>query len=153
MKGAPGSFVLLLLFGLAAGFGGGLAWRGQEVANIESLVRVKEAEREFSERQLTEIKTKLSENPSSVDIIGGKTAKPDPRVDQLKSVFTDSGWSVGTKSIAPPNPAQNLTLRTPDDKAAHTLEKALNEAGVHYDTVKPNDASGVQEFQLKPSTF
>lgn len=153
MKGAPGSFVLLLVFGLLAGFAAGMAWRGQEVANAESLVKVKEAQRELSEQQLTDIKTRLSANPSSVDIIGGTPDKPDPRVDQFKSIFQDSGWSVDTKSITAPNSTKSITLRTPDDKAAHTLEKALNDAGVHYDTVKPNDASGAQDFQLKPSTF
>lgn len=153
MKGALGSFILLLIFGLAAGFAGGLAWRGQEVANIESLIKVKEAQRELSEQQLADFKTRLSANPSSVDIIGGTPDKPDPRVDQFKNIFQDSGWSVDTKSITTPNPPQSLTLRTQDDKAAHTLEKALNDAGVTYDSVKPNDTSGIRDFQLKPSTF
>lgn len=66
MRGAPGSFIILLLLGLSLGFAGGMAWRGQEVANAGSLVRVKDEERQFSERQLSDIKSslKINEDPS-----------------------------------------------------------------------------------------
>jgi hypothetical protein len=143
MKGAPFSFVVLLLLGLSVGFYAGMQWRAQEVANAESLVRVKEAERQFSEQQLSNI------SPSTVDIGGGRPDKPDPRVDQLKTAFKESGWNVATGGKSTTD-AVNLVLRTQDMKASTTIENALKDAGVTYQMAKPSTAGGT-DFLLGPA--
>lgn len=148
LKRAPGAFLILLAGGLAVGFAGGMVWRGQEVAVLENLMRLKDEERQFSERQLSDIKSGLKVNPSSVDIIGGKRPD-DPRVDQLKNVFKDSGWSVGVGQPSP-DVTTSLVLRTADPKAASTIEKTLKDAGVGYQMATPSGKTGT-DFLLSNS--
>jgi hypothetical protein len=145
MKGAPISFVALLLLGLSGGFAVGMAWRGQEVANAESLARVRDAQREFSEQQLIEIKERLKSSPSSVDILDGKPGSTDQRVDQLKRAFSTSGWEVNTGPLS--GVAHSITLRAKDDNSATTIENALKGAGVGFETV-PSTATGTTDFVL-----
>ncbi|GLQ81449.1 hypothetical protein GCM10007881_49700 [Mesorhizobium huakuii] len=145
---APFTFLTVLIGGLVLGFAGGMAWRAQEVANAESLGRVKDEERQYSERQLSDIKTNLKINPATVDIGGGHTDKPDPRVEQLKDAFKDSGWDVG--AMKSQFATSDLVLSAPDPKAANTIEKALKDAGVTYQTAKPSTTGGT-DFFLGPA--
>ncbi|MER9968127.1 hypothetical protein [Mesorhizobium sp. M0060] len=161
LKGAPLAFFILLAIGLSGGFKVGLMWRDQEVADGKALVllkdgqidgyqkalsdRLEKVEKQLSENQLSLIRSKIQADPSSVDIIGGHPDKPDPRVDQLKGAFKDSGWNVGASQMQ--TSTSDLVLRAQDPRAATTIENALKDAGIVYEAVKPL-TNGSTDFLL-----
>ncbi len=136
-------------------------WRGQEVANAESLVKLKtgeleefkklekrigDVERKLTEQQLSAIRTGLEKRPSAVDIytpigngLGAEYSK------QLLDVFRDSGWKVETKKQPDAYRDGGLHLTVPDSQAASSVSEALKDAGVSYKSM-----SGT-EFLIGPT--
>lgn len=141
------SFVVVLVLSLGFGFTSGLMWRGQEVANAESKASAMEAELHYSDRQLQDIKERLKESPpSSVDIIGGQKGPNAPKAEQLRDIFSDSGWHVETGSST--EDLHKLTLRTKDEKSAATVENALKNAGVDFKAVQAPSGTNAMDFVL-----
>lgn len=164
MKGAPISFAILLLLGLGAGFWGGMAFRAQQVANAESLVRLKDGEldnyqkiinerlerveKQLSAQQLSSIESTLKAVPvSSVALSAGQDHEDASNLArQLQSAFTKSGWKV---TDAPAAEFKGVSLKVDDYGSTAAIAKALEDAGVAFAVstdIKDNGAIGATEF-------
>lgn len=164
LKSAPIASVLLVVVGLFGGYMFKSALTSEHIATLDTIIREKDGkidglektisnrldkvERALSEQQLSSIQANIKSAPASVDIGSAHPDKPDPRIDQLKSVFKDSGWDVG--AMKSQFATSDLVLSAPDPKAADTIEKALKDAGVTYQTAKPSTAGGT-DFLLGPA--
>ena len=160
LKGAPISFAGLLIVGLCSGFAFGMMWRGQEVANYESVVKLKDGqldeyqkatnarldrvEKILSAKQLSSLEQSLKSSPSNV-IISSDPNTSKVYAKQLEDVFTKSGWEVDTKG--PKYSPDTFTLETKDALSSDVVKKALNAGDVPF-VSKKNDAKGTTEFQL-----
>ena len=162
---APIAFVILLAASLSLGFAGGLMWRGQEVANAESLVRLKDGELEelkkfekrigaieekLSMQQINTIESILKGSPSSIEILKDPKASA-PFSNQWTDVFEKSGWSVDVSPIVQDTKAE-LILRSKDIKSSTTIEKALVDAGLKFEVVGVANGGGdnTTDFWLSP---
>jgi hypothetical protein len=119
IKKAPLAFVSLLVLGLAGGGIGGLAWRGQELANANTLAdsykadvtrlqaevdrykelrqRMQAIDDSFTERQVEDLEGQLGiVPPGEVEIVAPK--EESAAWDQIYSAFKNSGWKVSTTS-------------------------------------------------------
>lgn len=162
LKTAPISFVSLLVLGLAGGFAVGMAFRSQELANVESLMRLKDGEldsyrksiderlnrveKQLSEKQVSDITSALKGvDQGKVDFHTGKLPEgySPETVEQLKDIFKKSGWTVETE------PSQNgFAIQTSDPASTEAVSKAFGKAGIEYETM--GGGVGSTKFQLKP---
>ncbi|TIP09100.1 hypothetical protein [Mesorhizobium sp.] len=165
LKGAPLVFFILLALGLGGGFTAGMGWRGQELADAEALIRLKDGqidgyqktlsdrldkvEKQLSAQQLSSIRETLTERPSTVDILDGSSGgRIAPLASQLKSVFSESGWHVQTGETE-----SGVVIIAPDAKDAATIKKALEDAGIKYGPVKGggwNGEASSEAIRLEP---
>lgn len=162
LKTAPGTFIVLIILGLAGGFTGGLGWRGQELANVESLMRLKEGEidsyrksindrldkveKSLSDQQLSYFQDTLRTAPSTVEItIGGKAYEPFAK--QVLSAFEAGGWKVQSTINADTQEGINITASGLLD--AGLITKALTSADVDFQSVQLTKST---EFFLWPPT-
>jgi hypothetical protein len=164
LKGAPIASVLLVVIGLFGGYMFESKLTSEHIATLDTMIRERDGkidglektissrldkvEKALSDQQISSIKANIKTAPASVDIGGGHPDKQDPRVDQLKNVFRDSGWSVGTAQSQ--SATTDLLLRAPDLKTSTTIENALKDAGVTYQTAKPPTTGGT-DFLLGPA--
>ncbi|MER9257763.1 hypothetical protein [Mesorhizobium sp. M0619] len=165
LKGAPFSVCLLVAAGLWGGYQFASVLTAERIATLETMVherdgeiegyqktlsdRLDKVEKALSDQQLSSIKSSLKDGHGSVDILDSNPDKPDPRADQLKTAFRDSGWDVMmvAKNVTD---AADLVLRTTDPKAATSVEKALRDAGVTYQMATPPGNTGT-DFLLRNS--
>ena len=159
LKGAPFSFGGLVVVALSAGFAFGMMWRGQEVANYESLIKMRDGqiddyqksinsrldkvEKTLSEKQLSTLETWLKTAPSKATIFA------DPNTNsifakQFSDTLMKSGWTVDPKSDGFKD---YLKIETQDIKSADVVLKALTEAGVSFKSTGI-DAKGTTAFKL-----
>lgn len=160
LRGAPISFGLLLLLGIGGGFAGGLIFMQQQVANLESLIRLKDGElgglQELNDRvksieaklsvqQLSSLKSYLGGAPSSVRISTSKSG--NTVADQLETTFKDSGWTVNLDRSLKDD--KGFVIQPNDPKSSKSISRALDGAGVSYKTInKGNDAA--PDFAIAP---
>ena len=160
LKKAPLSFVILLFIGLSSGFAFGLFWRGQEVSNYESALKMKDSqideykksindrlekvEKTLTANQLSSLELSLKAAPSKV-IISADSVSSKGYAKQIKDVFTKSGWEVDTKSA--PVSLDTFMLETKGSVNASAVSRALSTADVPFKS-KMNEAKGTIEFQL-----
>jgi hypothetical protein len=160
LKQAPLSFFLLAALSIVAGFGLGMFVRGQELANMESLLklkdgeldelksieeRLKNVETKLSAQQLSSIRQSLQKSPSAVSIVTGPKSA-NPYFNQIQEVFKGSGWTV--KAAHSSDISGSLVLQAPDEESSAAIEKALTNAGVNYQTVPAKGKPGATEFYL-----
>ncbi|GAA4121569.1 hypothetical protein ACFFTN_21060 [Aminobacter aganoensis] len=152
VRGAP---VAVLIF-IVTGFGLGLLFMRQEVANAQSEVRLKDTEigqlkgerddyrkqveerfqkieQQLSSAQQSKLMDLLKSSPSNVEIFSDPTV---PLSGQITDVFTKSGWQVNTTETA----KDSVVLRAIDPKSQAAIGTALRDAGVKFDLSAP--ASG-----------
>lgn len=104
MKAAPAAFVTLLVLGLAGGFGVGLGWRGQEVANAQSAEHSAEMERDrykdaANGADPAELQKAIDDLKGQVAALEQKVLDPD-QTARLQKILSTSSGSVGI-SYAP----------------------------------------------------
>ncbi|WP_224702001.1 hypothetical protein [Devosia aquimaris] len=167
LKGAPLAFFVLLFLGLALGGAGGHAWRGQEVANLESLMRLKDGELttltkqmeerlkkvedRLSEQQVTTLESSLREIPSKIEIVKSRVGGLEPVIaGQLETVFSDSGWKVltDTTPTEPANWTSAVLLGIPESPDGAALKAAFDAANIPYD-VRVLPSSETAQIWLK----
>lgn len=165
IKGAPVAFLGLLIAGISGGFAGGMIFRAQEVANAESLVRLKDGqldeyrkqieerlqnvEQQLTDQQISKIKAAIESAPSKVEILTGDKVGWSGEVSgQLKNAFQLSGWNVLPSTVLN-GEADTVVLRAPDARTSTIINEALAGAGVRYDTVLPPQQKGAVDFILK----
>lgn len=157
LKGAPFAAGLLII----VGFSGGMFWRGQEIANLEGLVRLKDGElddyrkrinerldnveKQLSSRQVSGLSEALKSVPSSSIEISSRPN--DPVAKQLVRTFEERGWTV---SPLPSADRPGVLLRA-GGKDAKAIDGALNDAGVNFTTSGKNAGSPV-EFSILPNS-
>ncbi len=166
LKQAPLVFAILLIGGLIAGFAGGLLFRGQELANAESLVKLKDGEidnyqktinerlerveKQLSAQQLSSIESTLKGAPtSSVALSAGQGHEDTANLaKQLQSAFTKSGWQV--TAAHPEGEFKGVSLKVDDRESTMAIAKALQDAGVSFDTSTDvdNGKIGATEFLI-----
>ena len=160
LKAAPVAFLGFLIAGLVLGYLGGSTLRSQEVANLESLIRLKDGEldeyRKKIEQRLDNVEKQLSaqqisaleealkqaKQPSRIELKGGEQGKIE---NQLKDTFEKSGWFV--QPLPSDEPDGPGTIRTEDKGAAKSTDKALKDAGVNY-TVSTPPGTSATDFML-----
>ena len=154
----PGLFILVLVVGI----GGGLAWKQQEIANHESLMRVKEAEiAQLKERllslpaepsapatrqetdQLTpdeidRVRGLLSGKPSYVEIMSNPGSMWSA---QISSVFSESGWKVEQSPSVLAADAPTVYLTWSDDADTGTIKAAFDAVGLKYELSKGGNSN------------
>ncbi len=147
---APRSFAGLTILAVGLGFGGGLMWRGQEVSNYETLIKIKDGqidayqktinerldkvEKTLSDQQLSSLQNSLRLSPSEVAIIKGKgEGEVSPYATQLEKAFSNSGWIV--EKFAAIDESGGVILRAKDLLSADTIKQALETANVKYHSV------------------
>ena len=172
LRSAPLAFLGLLILGLGGGFTGGMMWRGQEVANAESLLRLRDGEldtyrksiekrlgdveKQLTLQQISAIQDALTNFPSTVDFLS-VNKKFAPLATQLKTVFTESGWTVANEPETAPDDrlSNGVVIRASDNQAAETIGKALEGAGVTYQSTPGSSGgsalTGGVEFTVGPS--
>lgn len=151
---------MLFVVVFAVGALSGLAWRGQEVANLsgriegykEDLERAKNApsatvaeesnqppQPDFTPDEIERLKELLSKSPAYIEIFEGDIASPWS--ETIRQTFEASGWKVGTftpgsvfASAEPP-----VMLRWIDPAATPTITAAFDAAGIPYDLTKSED--------------
>ncbi|MFP9137909.1 hypothetical protein ACLI1C_12090 [Devosia sp. XGJD_8] len=152
LKGAPLAFLVLLFLGLALGGAGGHAWRGQEVANLESLMRLKDGElttltKQMEERlkkvedtlsaqQVTTLESSLREIPSQIEIMKSFVEGGEPVIaGQLEAAFSDSGWKVFTDTtpVEPEDWNSAVLLAVPENPDGAALRAAFDAADIPYE--------------------
>lgn len=159
LKGAPLSFGAILVGGLLLGFAAGQYLMKQEVANAESLVKLKDGqideyqksinarldkvEKTLSDKQLSILETWLKPSPSIATIYTAPNTA-NPYAKQFTDTLTKSGWSVDPKGV---ENKDSLKIETQDLKSADVFVKALTEAGVSFKSTGSN-AKGMTVFQL-----
>ena len=171
VSAAPWSFGGVLIGGLIVGFSVGMVFRAQEVANAESLVRLRDAEislkdtelsgfrksvedrlknveQKLSAQQISFIETALKTKPSTVSIYAGGKASED-YVKQVKDVFTNSGWTVQAELSH--DTQRNLTVKTANGESAGIVTKALEGAEIKYESIELGGANGETIFYLGSS--
>ena len=160
LKKAPWSFVILLALGLGGGFAFGLFWRGQEVANYDTLIKLKDGqiddykksindrldkvEKTLSANQLSSLELWLKTSPSKV-VISSDPKTSLPYKEQILTAFKNSGWEVDPKTTL--SDMEIFTLQTSDPSSASAVSKALSAAGVPFKSIA-NPPKGTIEFQL-----
>lgn len=165
-KSAKIAFAGLLILGICSGAIGGVAWRGQEVATLEALIRLKDGELTsltaqindrlkkvedtLSSQQVTTLQSKLKVNAASVEILNWSDM-PSPKItDQLQTIFSTSGWQVSSnvQASAPSDWDKAVLLALPKTPEAVQLRAAFDAAGISYD-VKTLPGSGAPQVWLK----
>lgn len=159
LKGAPIAFVALLAAGVIGGFGGGCLFMSQQLANMQSLVDLKDGqidayrksiedrldkvEKTLSAQQLSSLEAMLKAEPSLVYLGGNPTASP--YATQLVDKFKDAGWVVQPSEAAT---EKGIILRAPDAKSSTTIQDAFSKAGVPFEAVDSFAPMGAKEFYL-----
>jgi hypothetical protein len=150
---APVAFIGLAVLSAVGGYAVGFGMRGQEVANLESLIRLKDGElsglsKQLEERikkvedtlsaqQVSALESSLSTNPSKVEFRTWiDSAASEPQIaGQLESIFKDSGWQVvpGSQTTEPTDWANMVLLAAPDDANGAAIKAAFEAADLPYD--------------------
>lgn len=168
VRGAPWSVAALVGASLFGGFTVGQGQMKQQLANAESLVKLKDGqideyqkatnarldkvEKILSARQLSSLELGLKAAPSKV-IISADPSISKIYTKQFEDVFKNSGWQVDTKSIysslgdKSDYSPDTFTLETKDAIGATIVSKALSEAGVKF-TKMTSEIQGAMKFQL-----
>lgn len=150
LSAAPISFVVLVLLGGVAGFGGGVLFKDQQVAAMEALMRLKDGEldayrkgieerlgaveKQLSSAQIETMTEQLRQNPAQV--MFWNTIANDGKLGQdIEGVFTKGGWDVSPYLFAkaPPQSSKPFFLSIPDDKSGQSLKAAFDASGLSYD--------------------
>lgn len=151
-KKAPLAFSVLLIFGLLAGGACGIAWRGQEVATLEALMRLKDGEltaltKQMEERlkkvedtlsaqQVTTLESNLREIPSQIEIMKSFVEGGEPVIaGQLEAAFSESGWKVFTDTtpVGPEDWNSAVLLAVPENPDGAALRAAFDAADIPYE--------------------
>ena len=149
---APVAFIGLAALAAVGGYAVGHGMRGQEVANLESLVRLKDGELSalskalderlkkvedtLSAQQVSALESALSANPAKVEFLNWINGASEPLMaGQLESVFKDSGWQVvpGNQTTEPADWANMVLLAAPDDANGAAIKAAFEAADLPYD--------------------
>ena len=160
MKGAPFSFGAILVSGLLLGFAAGQYLMRQEVANAESLVKLKDGqideyqktinerldkvEKTLSAQQLSTLETWLKASPSMVSLSTDPKGT-DPFTMQLVDTFKKSGWDVMPR---PYDKLGYLFIEPKDATGVAVVLKALMEAKVPFESTDKG-VKGLTVFKLK----
>lgn len=163
------TIVLVLLAGFVGGFTVGMILRAEQVANVESRIKLRDEEIEGLRKSIdarlqagpkvdaqippdkvTSIEGILRATPSTVNIITGRNSSPINAMysAQISDVFKSSGWDVNSfKTEGAPN---SLILRTTNQRDASAITEALKAAGLKYEAVGWGniEGSGAADFYI-----
>lgn len=164
LKRAPLAALVLLAVGVSAGALGGLAWRGQEIANLEGVIRLKDGamdeyrkelndrlttvEQTLSAQQVQALKSSLLVNPSHVVGINWISGGGSPvTASQLANAFDEGGWQVQVQTADIPFPmaysgGNPILVAVPETAEGKTLIDAFDAAGIPYDLATYSGGDG-----------
>lgn len=142
----------------------------QEVANAESLVRLKDGElaqkngeidgyrktieerlgkieKQLSVQQINAIQSELSKRPSTVNIVGPQPKDESAVAKQILETFKNSGWDVQTQYATQDKEPAGWVLRSDQKDSITTIGKALSGAGISYEAIT-NPSTGKTDIML-----
>lgn len=155
---APATFVAAILLIGGGGFYAGTSWRGQEVANLQTLVQAKDGqlteykgklddlasrvgkiEQQLSISQANVIKSLIDGKAGSVEIINWQDNPAPALLQQYQTLLKDSGWTATTRTAAfdRPDQGQAFVLQPESKSSGDLLREAMDRAQVQYE-VKPS---------------